>query len=1164
MTDHVSRHTTIQQLESEFQAARGDYYRLKQIADTLQNYRTPQASRLRFKVIAEMVKVRGQANSSRSSRPVQPPQRPALSAHGPTPRAPLSSPLSRILRRFGLMVPDGRPLYRYRLGAEGYEELTNLLLERAKQLQKNNGTHAALIVLWASAWFRRAYEGGTRRYQDLNAAIGATLEERDWPELIKQGLDWWKRPVIRRSGTRQWLLTVAVEGGFPIRVLQSGEGWLSRYLNEVVGRLLSLSEEPSADDAFAIAEGSEGKLREAYRQEAFIALAADLALAIVKLRRRAEKEAPNLPPSAVLDHIHPTWRDELPIATDTNVARQLVDGMLATKKIARGLTGGAGCVRLLRRHKEGWRTGVRLSLEGEIEAADLADLAVSGTRLDIYPYGDLARALSEEMAFLEPPGEGGTSWRLRALTGRTELYNVPLDAPIQVLIQSPDGASRVFPWPNGRGELGDVITFEIDAEDEEGPLVLVLAARGSASLRAERVVVCTPAGWRVGWEDKTVDGAPQCIGTTHDGRALWLVEKSVAIASADGAFFYRIRVGADEEVREQIVLHGPTPQGFVSADDLPLFSGEPAVLCRNGWTEIKPAHNELVWRHSPTERWRDITCARLPSGVVDIMWQDVRSRFIRDRIRIGIVPPSARVIRDRTHNGWRYHFDGFGHLMISVEHAPGLYVEEPEENVFVLSFRQHPSRRVTFCLKDPRNPRPIRISLPFPLEDGLAHWNGKIVPPGVEITPVELSELVAFGEGRIMLFYDLRHPDIRIPTQTIIGDRELSLRSLADRVRSDLASAGIDTFATLRTTGNGPWRIRLFDAEVRPSYPAVTVSRLGREAGPLTLVGRSVANPHEELVIAEINRENALNRVPIMLPEHMTGTWWVYLRSGRTVRSRPSLVNCKGASPSVGKGLSETLVIADPCTRHYAVIKRLQELAENVESATEEIDWLNRLIGSLEGLPASTFDVLTALPQSPVVLARLLLSATDATQGAVWRLETELPFMWAALPLKVWNEAVEAIGKSIFQPLIKHGWSTEEAVPLAKQVIEGAISRVASLDPLMSVVLAAAGLHTRPEAVPSIREAAEGYVRRMAERGIEKQTSMFRRPGLEQLLPKFFTTVFDPMHLEALDAPIAAAVAAKHEITLNHQELMRCREAISVDRAYFEDAVKAVLFGTGH
>ena len=1028
---------------------------------------------------------------------------------------------------------------------------------------------APFLVLWASAWFRREYSGGTRKYRELGAAIGATLEEREWPPLIEHGLKWWKRPVVKRASGRHWLLTIAVEGGFPVRVLQAGEGWLPRYLNEVVGRLLGFTDDPSSNDAFAMADAAKEGLRDTYRQEAFIALAADLALAIVKLRRIAEATASSLAPSAVLDQVRPGWRDELPIAADTDAAHQLVDGMLAAKKIARGLSGGAGCVRVLRRGVKGWSAGLRLSLGGELKSDALAGLAARGTRLGVHPHGALAQALGEELAFLDPPGEDGDSWRLRPLTRRTELHDVPLEARIEVLIQSPDGAARTMPWPGGGSERSDVLVFEIDAEDADGPATLVLAAQGSASLRAERVVVTAPADWSVRWEDDAVEGAPASIGATRDGRGLWLADKSLLVESTDGDLLYCVRTGVDEELRDRIELDGQSPLGFDSADDVSLFAGPPTVTCYRGRTSTEPADNELLWRRARSDRWQELSRSRLPVGAIEIMWRDARTRFVRDRVRAAIVPQSARVARERDGEGWRYSFQGFGELAISPEPTTGLNVEQRPGNIFALSFHSNPLRRVTFLLRKPGGPRNIRITMPFPLRDGIAHWNGTILPPGSEITPAELAELVAFGEGKLTLCCELKNTESGYLAHHTLGERELGLRPLADRVRSDLASAGIDAWVAL-SIGDGapPWRIKLFDREVRCADGAASVLKSGLADDTLILAGRSVAVPCKEHRLAAISLEDLKNRRSIPLLENMTGAWWVYLRSGRAVRSRPSIVSCVGTAEPVGDGLAATVVIAAPSARLAAIVERMNAIAAEADGAAEDIGWLSNLIGSLDGLPASTFDVLAALSDEPVVLARLLMSADDAAQGGIWRLEAELPFLWAALPLTAWSAAANALGRSVMSPLLAAGWELALAAPLGKQVIDSAATRTGNLDPVIGAMLAAAGLLQKPSAIPSIHDAAQGYVRRTFDRGdmaigLPKQTSVFRTPELDPHLPGWIKTTFDLMHLEALDAPLAAAVAAKTGMKLTRTQLRRCKEAMVADPVYFAEGITAAaLLGT--
>ena len=257
-----------------------------------------------------------------------------------------------------------------------------------------------------------------------------------------------------------------------------------------------------------------------------------------------------------------------------------------------------------------------------------------------------------------------------------------------------------------------------------------------------------------------------------------------------------------------------------------------------------------------------------------------------------------------------------------------------------------------------------------------------------------------------------------------------------------------------------------------------------------------------------------------------------------------------------------TTMITSLTERQAAISKRLDTIEKDLGGSADDIDWLIELIGSLDGVPACTFDALSALPSAPKVLARLLLTASDAAEASVWRLETELPFLWAALPIEAWKAAANALGQSIVDPLLSAGWQLERAAQMGKQAVDGAINRAASLDPTISTALIAAGLLPKPGLVPSAQIAAQGYVQRTYNRdnkqnGSAKQTSLFRTPVLKQYLVDW--SRFDPMHLEALDAPIAVAAAAKFGVKLTPDQIRRCKEAAAADLVYFAEGIAAKL-----
>jgi hypothetical protein len=223
------------------------------------------------------------------------------------------------------------------------------------------------------------------------------------------------------------------------------------------------------------------------------------------------------------------------------------------------------------------------------------------------------------------------------------------------------------------------------------------------------------------------------------------------------------------------------------------------------------------------------------------------------------------------------------------------------------------------------------------------------------------------------------------------------------------------------------------------------------------------------------------------------------------------------------------------------------------------------LIASLDGVPAATFDALTALPESPRALALLLLAAPDESiQAAVWRLESELPFLWAALPRNAWQSAVDALGSVTIDALRLSGLDEGAAASIAREAVTATVKRVATLDSAVAFALSSCGIVSFDEAVPTLLDATGGYVRRTWDRGelavgLPRKDSLFRAGDLQDHLPEWFKERYDLTHLEALDAPLAVAAAAQGVVALSPAQIRRCKAAMIEDPIYFAEGFAAAL-----
>jgi len=189
---------------------------------------------------------------------------------------------SSLLRRHALTRPDGRPLYRYRITDDEYERAASLLTELAQQgrLDHPDDQSASLFAAYCSEWFRREAESTFRKWENLAPQIFGALSQAAKAELTEKGLRYWGRldELIRDDRGRQFLLTLALEGGFSAKLLRSeARGWLKDYLTALIREGLA-EPDPTKEAMQRIANAHAPVLRESYRQPEFLALCAELIL----------------------------------------------------------------------------------------------------------------------------------------------------------------------------------------------------------------------------------------------------------------------------------------------------------------------------------------------------------------------------------------------------------------------------------------------------------------------------------------------------------------------------------------------------------------------------------------------------------------------------------------------------------------------------------------------------------------------------------------------------------------------------------------------------------------------------------------------------------------------------------------------------------------------
>ena len=323
----------IEDYDRRIATAQHDAAELGRIADELQAFSGPDATRLRLRAI----KLRMELNKGIIRRP-----KPSEVA--------LAQLVPRWLTELGLPAIDGRPLYSYRLRDEAFARLQAALKARQVEIVARPTPHlAAQFVLWGAEWFRRLYDGTGQRWESLAQPLGLAGHWEQYRALADEGLAQWKIPPLRINGTHHRLAAIARQGGFPLAAIEGGgAGWAPGFLERLVGLLLD-QPDTSLDTAERIAGSLMDKVPVKWRNPQIRIISAELAAGVVRLRRQAEMEgAPHGSLiSAWLDRHHAAWRDELPIGVSGDAGRALVDGLM--KAVASdGQAGSVGARRLLR------------------------------------------------------------------------------------------------------------------------------------------------------------------------------------------------------------------------------------------------------------------------------------------------------------------------------------------------------------------------------------------------------------------------------------------------------------------------------------------------------------------------------------------------------------------------------------------------------------------------------------------------------------------------------------------------------------------------------------------------------------------------------------------------------------------------------------------------
>lgn len=1074
----------------------------------------------------------------------------------------LDATLRGVLEDVGCSAPDGRPIHRYALSDERYEAVVKAVGDPGRRgaLLAAAPDAAALFCLLVSEWFRRHYAGGVYRWEDPAPAVVAQLPYTSLTALARTGLAWWGRKPKRHAGAELRLVTLVLEGGFPTRLLELNEnGRIAAHLRRLTEKC-ELGIELT-DEAVAAMSSTMGVRLGHFDNPDFHALCADLVLAIVDLKRRAQQAAPpGVPLSSYLDATQPDWRGELPITLSGGAAGRLIDELVSAKAQRVGRS-EARCRRVLVRHGEDWTPGLRLGVEGPVELG----LGLNGDlgRLRLYAAGALASLAAGELAMLEPPGEEGDYWLCRG-RGRNRVVNgFPFTVPAEVELRSGERRVGQLTWPRGEALRSELLVFvDAGAGPDGRPAELIFIGGGSLKTKSPTAYLLTPAGAQVRTLDDQLGFAPLWRGTR------WLFEVPVSVHVRCGTERYRVDVAADAEGAASLGLHGESLKGCRPIDPyLHAFAGAPRMQLREGTKASAPKAGQVRWRAGDSAIWKDWASQPPREGLIELHWRDQQTGGLIDKARALILPLGARIGVEAGPNGaCRYR-------LLS---APGWRLRAEggatagDGETLSLTSVGRPRREQTLEVVAPDGAA-AAVACPAPfLHGGFFSAAGELIAENARLMIEDLRGASVVVNRPTYLFVSgpiNQHRRLRV-------EDERALWSVSDEILRLLnGSEGLDDVVRLELGDNSGRRLlvgryatglRLEEGSVKFESMRTPLSgdvRLER----LSLIGGTV----EPIVAGDA--AVVLDRTyPVTTTA--PGPGLLLLRRASRVIGRPTLhLGPRHEAP-------ESLCRLQACTlpqqaeaREAAFRAALAELGGTDPAAEADRRHLFDLLAAREGAPASAFDVLRALSTAPPALAALAAHAASETERElVWRLERELPFLWCLVPIVSWVEAFANRRAGLCAALIAAGFDREKADAMAGPTVQACASAWVALHPLLETPLFLAGLGGAPTELPTdLVEAARDRIRRLAddgdtpsrasERAPAVAVSCFRAEGSDYRTQLPDLARFDVSQWEGLDAAFAAALAAAGQAQLRRHELLRIRAAFAEEPVSFRDLYAASL-----
>jgi len=960
-------------------------------------------------------------------------------------------------------IPDGRPLYAYKCSAKEYEQLRAMIHET--DLGRWAPIPPGAFSLFAAETWRRCHIGGSWAWETVFNEINHPVPEHAWlRRTIKSDLIWWSRPLLRdQFGHREFLVTIACEGGLPLLLLQKENAHLYRYFRQLLVTYHQERRSPPCD-ATLLARRLSSLLPRSLRHDIVFSLSGELIQKVVSLQ---EQVADAHDPISALNQMDVDWRNSLPLPLEDDTIEHFL----------RNLVNEARTLSITERQKIRWRRFL-VKKDDEWTVEQLLELPQNISGASLYEWLNKKEIPSRLRLFLytaKGPEQIALLTRLKG-DGDKAVYRC------EVLRRNGVRLSIEEVLCGARLRLSDGISdhcLPVQGNQEWGPLPwffktgegqFEFLGEGSVRSRESKLYVLSPRGGKY-----EADGDCEPVGLSRGTDRILYEVAGKGQWSHPELGTCRFQCASTDESTESYLLDGP--RLMMVMDENSPFLGIPTLFSVNSDGRRRRIEDaRLEWRSAAINglAWRDDIqeCA----GEVWIRHRDASDSQLLLR-KVKVVPPSFRISIEKTgvnhSEAGTIRLVGFCSCKVRVDDISGCrFALRPIADGVEIDSWAEPGLPITQfpCTLSWGEGSSLVVELPFPRKGAAFVRAGRPIVPGGRVAVSRLAAVHALIQAHSEAGFFLINAKIKSCNElrcnlTIeesvhldsMGRGQFELHRIQEKLSSMLALTGdLDSVAELAILDNSgqvlvKMEAGLFELAFEPDYESNLLSL------PLHCIDQLEPDWEKRLRIRMIKlwkpgaEAVSLERcgavISWSIPEGLTpGPWLILGDDGDWPRFRPVLWNIDGEPEHSESPLTQAILERDPLLRQ----NRLNEVIKQFGVDPEHQDWpvFFEYLQLTRRYPASTFDLFRLLVNEPRALVLGLLKSDDENFDVVWSLAYQLPFSWHLVPVVDWQAAASGYFRSLHEALA----SLEQGEEMVWQAFQAIRERVTTRQPFFRQV----------------------------------------------------------------------------------------------------------------